>query len=82
SKREDVKFPVKSVSTGQSENVHCGRGRKLNVTEEEGIAVWKVMSSGYMKKLGLGGIEHNKIGSAPIRNQGKIRSQALHGVSS
>ncbi|MPC31612.1 hypothetical protein E2C01_024907 [Portunus trituberculatus] len=40
-----MKFPVKVMSKGQTEDIQCGRGKQLSVIEEEGIVVWKVVSS-------------------------------------
>ena len=40
-----MKFPVKIVSKGQTEDVQCRREGELGVIEEEGIVVWKVVSS-------------------------------------
>ncbi|MPC69622.1 hypothetical protein E2C01_063852 [Portunus trituberculatus] len=33
------------MSKGQTEDIKCRRERQLNVIEEEGIVVWKVVSS-------------------------------------
>jgi len=41
-----VKFSVEIFSKGQPNNVQYGGGEQLSVTEEEGIVIWKVISSG------------------------------------
>lgn len=73
-------FPVRIFRKGDFRNAKRGKRVKLYVVKDE-IDIWKRMSGCRMKKLGFDGIHSNKLFSAPVKDEGKVRGQPCKRIS-